>query len=421
MARLRMRRDPGTVSPVIKNIAPGTDRDTVRSWGRRPIVLFGVSVAALGMLAVGLSPVGPGATAASYRVPVASVRLPSQVDWQAEYHAQTLCTPAAKPGTAKLGKLLDATYGKYIQYIARSCATPGVSEHEEGRALDWMVNSKVKSQRDKARAFLSWALAPGPRGEPAAMARRLGIMYLIYENKLWGVYRHSEGWRPYMGCSSAAKSSSSWDTTCHRDHIHMSLTWDGAYGTTSFWTGRAEARSPCVSSVAQRWNGSARRPKTLLDTNTGLGLAESQCRLAASTGYSSRSYQIKVPVPAHPRGVTPIQRIRVSNMDLDAPSALWISSATSRSLPRGTRTPRYLDVPLASNGIIRFTVGAGYTGLRVRAVGVRVPAVGSRARHKARATTAPQASPRPNPGGVSLPRGLSEPGLDLSEGIPVHP
>ena len=27
------------------------------------------------------------------------------------------------------------------------------------------------------------------------MARRLGIMYLIYEDKMWRVYRPEDGWR----------------------------------------------------------------------------------------------------------------------------------------------------------------------------------------------------------------------------------
>ena len=27
-----------------------------------------------------------------------------------------------------------------------------------------------------------------------------------------------------------------YDTTCHRDHIHVSLSWEGAMERTSFWT-----------------------------------------------------------------------------------------------------------------------------------------------------------------------------------------
>jgi hypothetical protein len=30
--------------------------------------------------------------------------------------------------------------------------------------------------------------------------------------------------------------SAAYDTTCHRDHMHFSLSWEGAMGRTSFWT-----------------------------------------------------------------------------------------------------------------------------------------------------------------------------------------
>ena len=60
-------------------------------------------------------------------------------------------------------------------------------------------------------------------------------MYLIWNNRIWGTYRAAEGWRPYSTC--AAHPERAYDTTCHRDHIHISLSWAGATGRTSFWTG----------------------------------------------------------------------------------------------------------------------------------------------------------------------------------------
>ena len=61
-------------------------------------------------------------------------------------------------------------------------------------------------------------------------------MYLIWNNNIWGSYRASEGWRPTR--TAPPTRSAAYDTTCHRDHIHISLSWAGAIGRTSFWTGR---------------------------------------------------------------------------------------------------------------------------------------------------------------------------------------
>ncbi|MDZ7578302.1 MAG: hypothetical protein U0904_09040 [Candidatus Nanopelagicales bacterium] len=362
---------------MVKIVAGGTDDDTVSSAARRggacrrgPLRIATAIVAACAVVA---APAAIAATVISFKVPAPTVQLPAEVDWQAEYQGQTLCTPTAKPGTLRLGKLLDDTYGKFTQYIARSCATPGTSEHEEGRALDWMVNSKIAKQRKKAFQFLNWAIAPGPNGEPGAMARRLGIMYLIYENKIWGVYSPQAGWREYQNCSSSGKSSSSYDTVCHRDHIHISQTWDGAYGTTSFWTGVAETRGPCSSSTASRTNGTSDKPTTLLNTHSGIGLASSRCRLAAGTSYTSRTYKVKVPVPTVAAGYTPVQRIKITKMNLNAPSSVWVSSAASKSVPRGAKLPISMDIPLNSKGLITFSVGAGYSRFKVRGLGTGAP------------------------------------------------
>ena len=59
------------------------------------------------------------------------------------------------------------------------------------------------------------------------MAARLGIMYVIYNRKIWASY--SPGWRDYTGADP------------HTSHIHISLSWNGARGHTSFWTGRTWA------------------------------------------------------------------------------------------------------------------------------------------------------------------------------------
>nr|WP_257907362.1 peptidoglycan-binding protein [Janibacter limosus] len=78
-----------------------------------------------------------------------------------------------------------------------------------------------------ADGVLSWLPAPDSEGRPAAMARRFGIMYMIFDRQIWGTYQMEDGWRPYNGSSP------------HTDHIHFSFSWDGAMQRTSWWTGAA--------------------------------------------------------------------------------------------------------------------------------------------------------------------------------------
>jgi hypothetical protein len=116
---------------------------------------------------------------------------------------------ATFPGTSSLG-------------INRHSDAPGRSEHKEGRAWDWKVCQNC--QGTLATDLLSWLLAPDSHGHPFAAARRFGIMYIIWDSRIWGAYSANEGWRPYNGPNP------------HTDHVHFSFSWRGALGKTSWWT-----------------------------------------------------------------------------------------------------------------------------------------------------------------------------------------
>lgn len=352
MAILPFSFSTENLAPVVKVFPQSAESSPVAIFRRRWIRRAG---AVLGAVAVTAGSLAVAANAAKAPVPTANITLPPTLDWQAEYQGQKLCSDWAKPGAVKLSKLLADTYGEYTTYIIRSCSTPGISEHEEGRALDWMVNVEKPEEKAKAESFLNWLTAPGPQGELGAMARRLGIMYLIWDDKMWRVYRPEDGWQEYSGCSN--KQSDAYDTSCHRDHIHISLTWDGAYAKTSFWTGKAETRGPCDSSSVERNSGSANSPSVLLNTDSGAGLLSGGCRLGASDSYRDRAYQVTVPVPAVPN---PVQRIQLTSFDLNAPEALTIRSAETVTVPQGSENCSVVDVPLDSDGQITFRVGAGY-------------------------------------------------------------
>jgi hypothetical protein len=155
----------------------------------------------------------------------------------------TTCDPISRPGALKLRQLLLDTYGPATIGIPRACDQDTISEHKEGRAVDWMVDFRDPAKRAQAQAFVDWVTAPGPDGTPAANARRLGIMYIGWADEMWRAYDPGRGWTELKGCYSLQGAGS--DTFCHRDHVHFSLTWDGAAGRTSYWDGTPVVDRAC--------------------------------------------------------------------------------------------------------------------------------------------------------------------------------
>jgi hypothetical protein len=103
-------------------------------------------------------------------------------------------------------------------------------EHEEGRAWDWI--NDVNNPEDAARvnAMLDWLLATDAWGRPHAMARRTGLAYIIWNERIisfWGINRK---WRPY-DCGDNPTPSN-----CHTNHVHFAFSWAGAKARTSWFT-----------------------------------------------------------------------------------------------------------------------------------------------------------------------------------------
>ena len=166
------------------------------------------------------------------------------VDAPAGWERENTCSPTEKKGPRKLRKLLLKTYGPIASNIVRPCSSAD-SGHEEGRALDWMVNVRVPEQKVIAESFLAWVQAPDAFGNTAAIARRLGVSYLIWNNQTW---RPRDGaWTDYNGCSRLKMRWKKYDTSCHRNHVHISFSWDGALARTSFWSGLVACPAPPVT------------------------------------------------------------------------------------------------------------------------------------------------------------------------------
>ena len=167
------------------------------------------------------------------------------IDDFSPYQPQTKCNPKPKPGTVAFRNMVLRAYPQTGDWgISRACHIGGTSEHKEGRAWDWHV--PVSTQYSMGRELLVWLLASDRYGNRAALARRLGVMYIIYNSHIWGAYRAREGWRDYP-CSGV--------TGCHLDHMHISFSRAGAWKRTSWWTGQPWRDGTPPGAVPAPWRG----------------------------------------------------------------------------------------------------------------------------------------------------------------------
>jgi hypothetical protein len=158
--------------------------------------------------------------------PLWTRRFPGPIEDYAPYAPQRVCDPAPKAGVVAFTELVRRAYPETRSYgISRACHLGGVSEHKEGRAWDWGVHADRPEERAAADAVVSWLMATDEAGNRHAMARRLGVMYVIWNRHIWSAPLADAGWRPYRGASP------------HVDHVHISFSPAGALGLTSFWRG----------------------------------------------------------------------------------------------------------------------------------------------------------------------------------------
>ncbi len=143
----------------------------------------------------------------------------------AAYEPQRSCSPTVKAG---MGVVRDTLLGTHPQTrnlgIVRACHIGGRSEHKEGRAFDWGAYVNRPVEKAAVDRFLTQLFATDAHGNTHALARRMGVMYVVWNGQIWASHRAQEGWRPYHGPNP------------HVDHVHMSLSWAGGRGQTSFFT-----------------------------------------------------------------------------------------------------------------------------------------------------------------------------------------
>ncbi|MBL8774347.1 MAG: VCBS repeat-containing protein [Acidimicrobiales bacterium] len=141
-----------------------------------------------------------------------------------DYDGQSTCSTSEKPGMAAFRRLVQANYGGGSLGVGRACNIGGTSEHKEGRAWDWAMNAGRASDRARVQSLFDFLFATDNNCNTFANARRLGVMYIIWNRQMFRMYDTDRGWSPYSGASP------------HTDHVHFSLTRDGGAGRVSYWS-----------------------------------------------------------------------------------------------------------------------------------------------------------------------------------------
>jgi hypothetical protein len=189
----------------------------------------------LGRFTGGLLGVLTGLLLAPTLVPAAPAQAAPALEGYADYQPATRCSPKAKPGTRMLGRWLVKRYGGGFGPISRACGG-STSEHTEGRAFDWTLDAGTRKGRRAAEAFLDRARRTDRWGRTDALARRMGIMYVIWDDRMYAAWR---GFRPEPYLSSSCPSRKRCSKTLrHRDHVHVSLTRKAARARTSWYLAR---------------------------------------------------------------------------------------------------------------------------------------------------------------------------------------
>jgi len=184
-----------------------------------------VATSLLAISLLGLVVVGPA--------PAAHAR--AAVEDYASWQPATRCSPKPKPGATALVRWLARKYDGGTTSISRACRG-STSEHTEGRAIDWRLDATRKADRRTAKRFLERLLRTDKQDNAHALARRMGVMYVIWNDEMYAAWDAFEP-EPYLS-SSCRKRKRCSPTLRHRDHVHISLTRRAAKGRTSWYDGR---------------------------------------------------------------------------------------------------------------------------------------------------------------------------------------
>ncbi len=144
--------------------------------------------------------------------------LGSPVDGYASYDSSIDNISRCAGATMRPGVRAFSDYVAPFGIVANTYAACQKGFHPVGQALDVFLFGNAAKQ-----AFADWITANN--GE---MARRLGIVQVIWQYNMWRSYNSGPG-RPQGAWGS-------YGGTPHLDHIHLSFGESGAQGNTSFYS-----------------------------------------------------------------------------------------------------------------------------------------------------------------------------------------
>jgi hypothetical protein len=101
------------------------------------------------------------------------------------------------------------------------------SDHADGRAWDWHVEADNPADRAIVARVFDWLLRADEQGHRNAMARRIGLVYIIWNHQYYRVGSDNAHWVPYTSTGDP-----------HDTHVHFSFSVAGANRQTSWWTQR---------------------------------------------------------------------------------------------------------------------------------------------------------------------------------------
>ncbi|MGE5134702.1 MAG: hypothetical protein ACM32E_17585 [Gemmatimonadota bacterium] len=127
----------------------------------------------------------------------------------AKFHPQSpVIGPNITPRMLQVKNAVDRQFGPFTAIGCYRAETSG--EHPLGRACDFMLSTggvmPTAANIQRGYAIASWA---------QAHAAQLGIMYIIYRQKIWDIRMPSAGWVPMADRGSI--------TANHYDHMHISV------------------------------------------------------------------------------------------------------------------------------------------------------------------------------------------------------
>ena len=169
--------------------------------------------------------------------PANDARLLNKPIEASRYDDGTHCQAGTRRGTRALEQWIGRHFRgvSWGSYRCEKWGPGSFSIHAEGRALDWHLDAGNAGQKRNAMRLIDMLISSDRKGEPTALARRMGVQGLIFNCKQW--FAGMTGLSNYDYCyrRDGKRRRNLNRTEAHMDHIHIELNWAGARMKTSFW------------------------------------------------------------------------------------------------------------------------------------------------------------------------------------------